>query len=564
MEPTTNSGSNRSGVAKRYLPVLAVVVVVAIAAGVFAIVSGGGDDDDGGGDSSASAPAETGVVVFEDGDDPDDFTNCDPDTGRVAIPDVYAAPCVETFDGDNGGATAPGVTGDSIKLVIYNGDPALDPLQSAQVESSGANLDVGLIQDTEADYIDLFNDYYELYGRQVDVEFYVGTGGPADEVKAKADAIAIAEKEPFAVIGGPTQAAVFGEEITARGIICMYNCSLAAPADFVAERAPYAYPDGPNPEQAADLTVEMIGTQLVGGQAEYAGDPELQSQDRVFGYLHYDTPDGRYQAGAEAFIEQMQDENGVELAVEIPFFLDIPRAQEISRTAIAQLKDAGVTTVVFQGDPLMPKYFTEEATRQDYFPEWVIGPSVLVDTATFGRTFDQEQWAHAFGISLPAANGEAGLQESHVLYEFGYCAAPPSNIAAILVPAIRWFFNGLTLAGPDLTPDTFEAGMFAFPPSGGGPSRPATSRGDHGIWPETDWNGTDDAAFIWWDPEAEGETGTGLFGQGMYRFVNEGERFLPGGWPDDPVPLFDPEGTVVSFDELKPEDDAPDYPSPCA
>jgi hypothetical protein len=220
--------------------------------------------------------------------------------------------------------------------------------------------------------------------------------------------------------------------------------------------------------------------------------------------------------------------------------------------------------VVFQGDPLMPKYFTEEATRQDYFPEWVIGPSVLVDTATFGRTFDQQQWAHAFGIQIPPAGGNASLQESFQLYEFGYCSEPPSNIAAVLAGPIRGFFNGVTLAGPDLTPETFEAGMFAFPPSGGGPMRTTISRGDHGIWPETDWNGVDDVGLIWWDPEAEGETGTGLFGKGMYRVVNNGERYLPGEWPDDPIPLFDPEGTVVSFQELPAEDQAPDYPSPCA
>lgn len=561
MEPTTNNGSNRSGVAKRYLPVLAVVVVVAIAAGVFALVSGGGDDDDGG--ETASTPTVEGPRVFEDGDDAADFTNCDPETGRIAIPSVYAAPCVETFTGDNGGATADGVTGDEITVVAYVGDPALDPLQAAQVESSGANLDVDQIQQTAQEYAQLFEDNYETYGRDVNLVTYVGTGAPSDEIKAKADAIAIAEMEPFAVLGGPTQAATFSEEISARGIMCIGICGLSAPQAFVDDRAPYVFPVGHNPEQAASHTAELIGSQLVGKNAEYAGDPELQEQERVFGYLHYDTPDGRFQAGAEAFIDQMRDDYDTELAVEIPFFLDLTRAQESARTVIAQLKDAGVTTVVFQGDPLMPKYFSEEATRQDYFPEWVIGPSVLVDSATFGRTFDQQQWAHAFGISLPAASGQQELQNQYHLFEWGYCREPTSNIYAVIEPDSREFFTGVHLAGPELTPETFEAGLFSYPPSGGGPTRPQISWGDHGIWPGIDRNTSDDASLIWWDPEAEGETPTGLFGKGMYRFVDGGRRYLPGEWPEEPLPLFDPEGTIVTFDELPAEDQPPDYPSPC-
>ncbi|GIR37194.1 MAG: hypothetical protein CM15mP49_25790 [Actinomycetota bacterium] len=39
------------------------------------------------------------------------------------------------------------------------------------------------------------------------------------------------------------------------------------------------------------------------------------------------------------------------------------------------------------------------ATAQGYFPEWVHIGSVLADTTAFARTYDQEQWANAFGIT---------------------------------------------------------------------------------------------------------------------------------------------------------------------
>ena len=74
---------------------------------------------------------------------------------------------------------------------------------------------------------------------------------------------------------------------------------------------------------------------------------------------------------------------------------------------ITKLKDAGVTTIIYTGDPLMPASFTKEATAQDYHPEWIIGPTVLADTTIFGRTYDQAQWAHAFGVDLVAGKRAA-------------------------------------------------------------------------------------------------------------------------------------------------------------
>ena len=67
---------------------------------------------------------------------------------------------------------------------------------------------------------------------------YTGTGPGDDVEKARADAIAIAEKEPFAVIGGPAQSsAVFAGELASRGIVCGPSCTQAVPEDIVEEYA---------------------------------------------------------------------------------------------------------------------------------------------------------------------------------------------------------------------------------------------------------------------------------------------------------------------------------------
>ena len=103
---------------------------------------------------------------------------CDTELGLVKVPISNAAPCVEPWDEteDNGGATSQGVTADEILVVNYMGQP--DPLQQALVEDAGANTDPEVNNQVEVDYINLFTDVYETYGRTVRVETIEASGGP--------------------------------------------------------------------------------------------------------------------------------------------------------------------------------------------------------------------------------------------------------------------------------------------------------------------------------------------------------------------------------------------------
>ena len=133
---------------------------------------------------------------------------CDTELGLVEVPISNAAPCVEPWDEteDNGGATSQGVTADEILVVNYMGQP--DPLQQALVEDAGANTDPEVNNQVEVDYIDLFADVYETYGRTVRVETIEASGGPDDATAAQADALRAIELKPFAVVGAPTTDAV--------------------------------------------------------------------------------------------------------------------------------------------------------------------------------------------------------------------------------------------------------------------------------------------------------------------------------------------------------------------
>ena len=68
-------------------------------------------------------------------------------------------------------------------------------------------------KETYQGYIDLFAKYYEMYGRKIDLQFFDGTGGPMDEVAARADAKAIADMHPFAVLNGANQTPAWSDEL---------------------------------------------------------------------------------------------------------------------------------------------------------------------------------------------------------------------------------------------------------------------------------------------------------------------------------------------------------------
>jgi hypothetical protein len=433
------------------------------------------------------------------------------------------------------------------------------------VSGAGADVNPETNAQTVQGFADLYNRLYETYGRRVDVEVYTGTGAGDDIEAAKADAIAIAEKDPFIVIGGPQQSSqVFSTELASRGIVCAGTCATAIPEGIVDEYAPYIWQTGPTPNQAAALAAEMIAKLAGPGKAEFAGDDATQAKDRVYGLLHYDNPDGDFEPVFQAYVDQLAD-NGIELATDVEFTLDLARAQENARTNISRLKDAGVTTIIYTGDPLTPASLTAEATAQDYHPEWILGSSYLMDTALFARQTDPEQWKNGFGISLISARGAQETDGAFRIWDWAYGGLPPNNNANLLnAGMLLTVFPGIHLAGPELTPETFRDGLYRYPPSGGGPTQAELSRGDHGIWPDTDFGGTDDATIVWFDPTASGEDEVGNDGTGLYRYADGAQRYTLGNFPDtvEEAGLFDDASSVTIFDQVPAEDETPDYPLP--
>jgi hypothetical protein len=560
--------------AKRYGPFVVVVLVIGIAVAVF----GGGDDGDEGGGSASGVETpvdnaelvRSGPMTWQKAEDEgrtediDWGPNCDTELGRIKLPTRDAPPCVQPFTGDNGGATSSGVTADEVKIIYYQTDPSLDPAGAALLGATGADVNPETAAQAIEDYAALYNEIFETYGRRVVIETYRGTGPGDDAEAARADAIAIAERHPFMVLGAPQlQSPVFATELASRHIVCGGNCATAISEEIVDQYYPYIWQVGQTPEQASTLAAEAFGNMAGPGPAELAGDEATRREDRVYAVVHYDTPDGDHEASFETLKDQLA-EHGIELAVDVRFELDTSRMQENARTIISRLKAAGVTTVILYTDPLTPGALTQEATAQDYHPEWLLGPNLLADTTIFARQTDGDQWKHGFGLSFTGTRGERSTQNQWHVYEWAYGHEPPNNTVGVIDPAIRSAFTGISLAGPELTPETYRDGLFRIPVGGGGPTTPMASVGAHGIWPELDLGGLDDIGFLWWDPDARGEDETGNEGEGMYRYADGGQRYTLGHLPTsaDEAGLFDEGASVTVYDRLPEEDVPPDYPPP--
>ncbi|MBA2280082.1 MAG: hypothetical protein M3527_06770 [Actinomycetota bacterium] len=561
--PSTSSPSGSdpgSGSAlRRYGPIAAIVAVIALIAGVV-LLSGGDDDDvaspgttatgasagdDGGGTSFSENEAQGLGLPFPD--------TCDQERGRVAVPLFFAPECYADV-ADNGGATDDGVTADAITVVVYRApetDPVLDfILGSIQNDDTSQQA-----ADTYAGLTELFNTTYQTYGRRVELQFLEATGDSTNEGAARADAIRAAEEMgAFAVWGGPALNGAWSEELNARGVLCM-GCF------GVSEPEPNVFTVVPSAAQNRVHLVEYVTKKLARRPADHAGDPVYQSQERVFGHLWIETSPSS--ATEAATLASTLGEQGVDIVESIPF--DLLRATELAPGIIQRFKEAGVTSVIIQGDPSTPAIFTTAATDQEWFPEWIIGGSALMDLTAFGRTYDQEQWAHAFGISSLTARSAPGVGGADALYQWFHGTPPPADdTAGVLLPQPLIFFNALQAAGPNLTTDTMRAALYAIAPGEASITQPRFSYGDHGIYPgidPPDHAGIDDYTEIWYDPTVGGEDEIGRDGVGAYRYVDGGRRYLPGEWTDEDR-AFDPEGAIAVYTEPPEAEQAVDYPPP--
>ncbi|HEY8526031.1 MAG TPA: hypothetical protein VIL48_13765 [Acidimicrobiales bacterium] len=447
-----------------------------------------------------------------------------PDRERQVDTDGYAPPCFRWDGGDNGGATSRGVTEDEITVSYrLTQDPNALALiaQLAGMPIDETNED--LLRTAEG-LIDYFNQNFQFYGRRLVLEGYEGRGSLVEELygagqeAATNDALRVVDEiGAFADVTALTQPyadALARNQVLSFGVPYMSQ-------EWFNDRRPYAWSSTPDCTNVSQMASQFANQHLMGRPARWAGG-DLAGRPRKLAII---APNNlEYQQCVDAGLEVLE-EAGNRIALRRDYVLDLGQTDAQAPALVAALKANEITSVSFAGDPLMLMALTREAEAQDYHPEWLVIGVGFVDTDLAGQMISAgapNQWRRAFGGSPLAAQASPGTSPAYRAYR-SVRDDEPSLLVDIVYHQLLPLALGVQMAGPELTPETFETGLFAYP---GG-------TGMAGTWDWRPGNYTPvvDIREIWWDPDRpspfNGAPGT---------YVDNGERYrldeIPEGEPE--------------------------------
>ena len=510
--------------------------------------TGGGTAAGGGGGGRLASGGGSGAKV-EAGKGP----NCRPD-GRMKGISLYAPPCV-SFSGDNGGATAKGVTKDKILVIRYL--LPIDPATQAILQGAKLADSQEVVKRAYEAIRRYANNHVETYGREVVFQDFNASGDDTNDEAMKADALKIANDiKAFAVIEGNPAATiptVFGKELAARGVVCI--CTTSLTNRFYQENNPTIFSSLPTATEFAAHMAEYIAKRLAGKPAKFAGDELNPTQgfrntNRKFGLIWIIGNEGRRDPervrNYDDFVAELA-KRGIRLTAEASYIYEPGRNQQDVTSIVLKMKQAGVTTLIPMVDPLYPILITQEATRQQYYPEWLILGFGLSDTTAAGRLYDQAQWRHAFGISpLWVTWARVNRSGGYRAFHHGMPGMRPGDegvLINIYVTYSTWLFTGIHMAGPNLTAETFAKGMYSYPRTGGDVAHPTVQ------FSRSSPTAVEDFIEIWWDANAQGPDERSEQGTGMMMKSDGGKRYVLGSWPQGDTKAFVAAGAIGANDD---------------
>ena len=460
--------------------------------------------------------------------------------------DPLSPPCVPFFNGDNGGATYQGVTGDEVRLLIYidgninytNGSNA----GTDNVAPGGEYYD--LFQQPEEGTTEhlivrglrgwqrYFNERFQTYNRRV--HFYVyfadSTGGSPEGRRADA-ADNYAKIKPFAVLSFATEGNedAYLQQMARKGVLNFGSFALK-PAAFFEQFPKLIWSYDPSIETQAEQYVSYICSKVV-GQNSVLANPDLNNRPRKLGILY--TTDKKQQGLnlMANIVKQRVKECGGTIEAEATF-PECCIAQDNGDTGtygqeqMATFRRLGITTILWPGG--INGNFGKNAALLGYYPEWIVlgdgqldangpvklysqlGPSfdnraIVVTPQTFQPQFEQQRCYQAY------KEADQELPET----DLGYICEYYRNLFQI--------FTGIQVAGPRLGPTSIDKGFHAIPAiESTDVQTPAC------FYLPGDYTCVKDAiAEIW----RNNQTPPGAQQPGCWASIEAAKRYLPGRWP---------------------------------
>jgi hypothetical protein len=439
--------------------------------------------------------------------------------------DSQSPPCIAYWEGDNGGATSKGVTADQITVVSYTGDDQVN-----------------------ADFAAYFNRRFEFYGRKLNIVAGPDAGANCLERRANAEDVDT-RFQPFASLDPVASSnTCYYDEIARRKIIAVVGDPQLSEATMAAN-APYKwqYP------MAYDKEFAYLGrwacSRLAGKKAVHATDLTYRDQVRKFGaILQTDEPAYGYsmqplkdelaRCGAKLEAEyQMQTNRSGQQGNDAS---DPAQAQN----AVLKMRNAGVTSVFCLCLFVAEANIAASASSQAYQPEWMFSSVFFNDgdfwyksswqgdnqrQSSFGLTFKPRQTPYADQPVTRAIKEVDPAFEFSNSFQFVNLQAKYQQLLLLA--------SGIQMAGPHLTPQTFEAALHrtVFP----NPDLPI-HEGKVGF-PNGSHAMTIDAAEFWYSPTQPSPFPE--LGAGTWCYENGGTRRDLADWKassPETDPLFQP------------------------
>ncbi len=437
----------------------------------------------------------------------------------------YAPPCF-TFAGDNGGATTRGVTGDEITVSYrVTAEPNAVGLlaQLAGMPFDETNED---LERTAQGLVEYFNRNYQLYGRKLVLRGFEGRGTLTGELfgggqeAATNDALRVVDEiGAFADITALSQPYA---DALARNEVMNFGAPYMS-QEWFNDRRPYTWSSVPDCTTVSQGASEIAVKQLMGRPARYAGS-DLSGRPRKMAII---APNNlEYQQCVDAGLRILEDA-GHHMDERVDYVLDLTQTEIQAPGMVAKLKSEGITSVSFAGDPLMLVSLAKQANAQNYHPEWLVIGAGYVDLDLVGQMIEAAapgQWDRAFGGSALAPQPGFGTSDAYRAYK-SVRNDEPSLLVDQVYQQLLPLAIGVQMAGPDLTPETFETGMFAYP---GG-----TGVGGTWDWSPHHYTPIVDLREIWWDPHR-----TSPFDAAPGTYADNGRRYRIGQVPEGDPEVF--------------------------
>ncbi len=474
---------------------------------------------------------------------------CNQANGRTNFDYEGTGPfCVNPWpeDKDNGGATAPGVTATTVKVIVRipNAEMAAQAASTGVVQPKNQATGEPVTPDKVYEDVNALYDYatrtfgtYQLWGRTPQFEYMTASG--SDETAQRADAVDVIAQKPFIVVD-VTSGEVFTTMVAAEKIIVFGGGDNQA----AAKQQPYRWMLASDPDAGPYLVASFAGSSLAGKKATWAGDDEMRSQVRAFGAVY---PTSGFDL--DVFTAEMKKATGKAPVEALSYdSSDATKAPEAVPGLVTRLKSAGVTTVVLFTTAAVTRSLMEAATAQEYRPEWIITGFGYHDFDGYGRTNDQSQMAHAFGVGVlpPAYEGQPATTG---LFQW-YWGTTQGNYSPTGTVAVTPVYQAMHYAGPKLTAKNVQKGLFAAPALGGAAQDTTTFQTGFGrtVRLPYDEHGSpgSDRTLLWWNPDITGGTQAvrSIVGKGRFMYLDDGARYAYGEFPAKPK-FFDESASAV-------------------